>query len=236
MQGERALGKADLHMHSTFSDGYASIEDILQYVEHQTDLDVVAITDHDCIEGSLRAWNLALSGSFRVQVIVGAEISTRDGHLLALGIERLIPAGLSMSDTIHAVHAQGGFAVVAHPLSMWCPSATRATLDSLASEPPDGVEERNGSFAGIGSNGRVHVVNSLYFGWAALGGSDAHNVRSIGSSQTLFPGSTVGDLLHAIRNKTTLATGGFWSVSDFADHVYRVFRENVHLPRPAFES
>ncbi len=48
------LGRADLHMHSTYSDGVASIEQILHHVQHNTDLDVIALTDHDVIEGSLR--------------------------------------------------------------------------------------------------------------------------------------------------------------------------------------
>jgi len=49
------VGKADLHLHSTYSDGSQSVEAILKYVERYTDLDVIAITDHDCIEGALRA-------------------------------------------------------------------------------------------------------------------------------------------------------------------------------------
>src|SRR6266702_5756340 len=81
------FGKADLHMHSTYSDGIATIEQILHYVQHHTHLDVIAITDHDVIEGSLRARDLWEKGSYRFDFIVGEEISTSEGHLLALFIE-----------------------------------------------------------------------------------------------------------------------------------------------------
>ena len=45
-------GKADLHMHSTYSDGSATIEQILAYTEQNTDLNVIALTDHDVIDGA----------------------------------------------------------------------------------------------------------------------------------------------------------------------------------------
>jgi predicted metal-dependent phosphoesterase TrpH len=106
------LGKADLHVHSRYSDGYATVERILEYTERQTDLDVIAITDHDCIDGALRAAELAAKRCYRFQVMTGAEISTRDGHLLALNIRALVPAALSMAETIQAVHEQGGLAIV----------------------------------------------------------------------------------------------------------------------------
>ncbi len=65
------LGRADLHMHSTYSDGMGTIEQILDYVEHQTSLDVIALTDHDVIEGALRARDLWAKGRYRFDFIVG---------------------------------------------------------------------------------------------------------------------------------------------------------------------
>jgi predicted metal-dependent phosphoesterase TrpH len=115
-------------MHSTYSDGYKSVAQIIDYVERATDLDVIAITDHDCIDGALKARDLVARDNYRLQIIVGAEISTQDGHLLALNIERLIPADLSMAESIQAIHEQGGLAIIAHPFSRWCPSATLETL------------------------------------------------------------------------------------------------------------
>ncbi|MFL5658541.1 MAG: PHP domain-containing protein, partial [Ktedonobacteraceae bacterium] len=67
------LGKADLHMHSTYSDGIATIEQIFHHVQHYTNLDVIALTDHDVIEGSLRARDLCAKGNYRFDFIVGEE-------------------------------------------------------------------------------------------------------------------------------------------------------------------
>ncbi|HYX50877.1 MAG TPA: PHP domain-containing protein, partial [Ktedonobacteraceae bacterium] len=72
------LGKADLHMHSTYSDGIATIEQILHHVQQNTMLDVIAITDHDVIEGSLRARDLWTRGNYRFDYIVGEEVSTKE--------------------------------------------------------------------------------------------------------------------------------------------------------------
>src|SRR5258708_3251504 len=216
-------------MHSTYSDGYQTVSDILTHVERTTDLDVIAITDHDCIDGALLARDLVAQHDWHIQVIVGAEISTADGHLLALGIETLIPAGLSMDETICAVHEQGGLAVAAHPMSRWCPSASMDTLTTLATLP-DGLEAYNASFAGIGSNGKVRMLNALRFCRAELGGSDAHTLKAIGSGYTTFDGSSADDVLNAIRACTTVAHGKQWPRREIARLTYRKVRS--HLPTP----
>lgn len=226
------MGKADLHMHSTYSDGSQSVEAILTYVEHHTDLDVIAITDHDCIEGALRARDLAAARHMRVAVLVGAEISTCDGHLLALGIERLIAADLSMAETVAAVHEQGGVAIAAHPLSWWCPSASRAVLDALRGAL-DGLEVINGSFAGIPTNLQLAALNQAHYGMAACGGSDAHTLNAIGSACTHFHGCTVADLLSAIRARQTWAEGGLWSWRAFLHYGALALRQRVPVLRSA---
>src|SRR2546426_4151171 len=94
------LGMADLHMHSTYSDGLGTIEQILDYVQHETELDVIALTDHDVIEGALRARDLWAKGSYRFEFVVGEEVSTLEGHLLALFTEKRIAPFHSMEWTI----------------------------------------------------------------------------------------------------------------------------------------
>jgi len=51
-------GKADLHIHSDHSDGLAKIPEIMEFVQNHTDLNVIAITDHNTIEGALFAKSL----------------------------------------------------------------------------------------------------------------------------------------------------------------------------------
>ncbi|HET9522021.1 MAG TPA: hypothetical protein VFO73_13315, partial [Candidatus Limnocylindrales bacterium] len=84
------LGRADLHIHTLASDGTASIEEILAYVENETDLDVIAIADHERVDAALAARAIARARGLRAEVVVGEEVSTVGGHLLALFIEERI--------------------------------------------------------------------------------------------------------------------------------------------------
>src|SRR5712691_8111524 len=146
-------GRADLHMHSTYSDGIATIEQILHHTEHNTNLSVIALTDHDVIEGSLRARDLWAKGRYRFDFIVGEEISTREGHMLALFIEKRIQPGLSIERSIELVHEQGGLAIVAHPLNpIFRHSCQRDVLDRIYAASDvwfDAIETWNASFCGI---------------------------------------------------------------------------------------
>ncbi len=157
------LGKADLHMHSTYSDGLATIEQILHRVQHRTNLDVIAITDHDVINGALRARDLWAKGNYRFDFIVGEEISTKEGHMLALFIEKRIQPGLSIERSIDLVHEQGGLAIVAHPLNpIFRHSCQREVLDRIYADKDvwlDGIETWNASFCGIGANRIAMRVN-----------------------------------------------------------------------------
>ena len=83
--------KADLHIHSNHSDGLASIPEIMEYVQHRTDLSVIAITDHNTIEGALFAQSLAELYDF--EVVVGTEVSSSEGHILGLFLEEDVRAG-----------------------------------------------------------------------------------------------------------------------------------------------
>src|SRR5437879_8698351 len=107
-------GRADLHVHSLWSDGAQHPEAIVTAASGR--LNVVAITDHDEVRGALRAREFALDHpELAVDVVVGEEISTLNGHLLGLYLQTRIPPGLTALRTIDEVHAQGGLAVVAHP-------------------------------------------------------------------------------------------------------------------------
>jgi len=108
-----AWTKADLHVHTTCSDGHASVREVVEHAARQTDLPVIAITDHNTIEGALQARTLARE--YRIEVVVGEEVSTADGELLALFIERRLAPGRPAAETIAAVHEQGGLCVAAHP-------------------------------------------------------------------------------------------------------------------------
>src|SRR3990172_5303643 len=128
----RSWGTADLHIHTSIGDGLADIRDLLDFVEHKTDLDVIAITDHDDIEGSYQARDMAAKGGYSFEVVVGIEVTTLDGHLVALFLEEPVTSLQSLPRTIEAVHAQGGLCIVPHPMSWLTRSVGQGTLDRIA--------------------------------------------------------------------------------------------------------
>jgi predicted metal-dependent phosphoesterase TrpH len=214
------LGKADLHMHSRYSDGLGSVEDILAFVGQRTDLDVIAITDHNTIEGALRARDLTQQHGAPFEVIVGEEVSTREGHLLTLFIEKRIRPGLSVEHTIELAHQQGGIAIIAHPFNrVFRHSIQREVVERLTTAPleaqPDGIETLNGSFAGIGSSQLAMSRNRRRYRWPETGSSDAHTITAVGCAYTWFEGSSATDLRAALLQATTLPGGRFWQTYDY---------------------
>lgn len=208
--GERMdWGRADLHIHTTVSDGMMSVVEMLAWVEQRTDLAVIAVTDHDTVEGGLRARDLAARNGSRLQVIVGEEVTTRAGHLLALFIERTVPRFLSLEDTLQAIHEQGGLAVVPHPFSPLTYSIGQKALErALASGRPgvtvDALETRNHSIAGRIRYHQADRFNARYR-LPETGGSDAHFLPALGAAFTSFPGRTADDLRAALRTGATRA-------------------------------
>ncbi len=212
-------GLADVHMHTTYSDGTGSVAEVLDFVEEHTSLDVIAITDHDTIEGALRARDMAATRDYRFEIIVGEEISTREGHLLALFLREPIAPGQSIERSIDLVHEQGGLAIVAHPFNpVFRHSVQRSVMNRLLRQPevhPDGIETLNGSFAGIGSSQVAMRLARTMYPWAETGSSDAHTPTAIGCARTIFSGRSAADLRTAIERRETAPIGAFWRTREY---------------------
>lgn len=207
------LGKADLHIHSVASDGTATADEILRFVEERTDLAVIAITDHERIDAAVHAQKLAGERGYRVQVVVGEEITTRSGHLVGLFLKEKVRPFRSLRSTIIEIHEQGGLAIPAHPLPPYPLCIRRRAIESIVADSDlrvylDGLETFNSSTAG-----RTHHTPAVELAarleLAAIGGSDAHHVTLIGTCWTTFPGSTAEDLRRAIEQRQTHAHGSF---------------------------
>lgn len=230
----KRMGHADLHMHTTASDGIGTVEQVLACAQERTNLDVIAITDHDTIDGALRARDLVMSGEYRFDLIVGEEISTREGHLLALFLERRVPAGLSIERSIDLVHEQGGLAIVAHPFNrIFRHSVQRSVMNRLLRQPavhPDGIETLNGSFAGIGSSRVAMTLARRVYRWAETGGSDAHTLNAVGCARTTFVGQSAADLRTALLGRTTAPWGGFWAAREYVTLARHRVRNRAATP------
>jgi hypothetical protein len=126
-----------LHVHHAPShDSRAPFEELIA-AAHAAKLDFVVLTEHaEAESGPLPAAERAgvhtSPDGHRVLVLVGAELGTQDGHLLAFDVRELVPArGLPGRTVVDAIHAQGGFAVVSHPLTYGGWSDWSAAVDGL---------------------------------------------------------------------------------------------------------
>ncbi len=199
-----AAKRAELHMHSRYSEhadtflgADTSIENIVKTCEKK-DITIFSITDHNTIAGhdEARYW----AKKYGLLFVPGAEISTNSGHMLALGITRLIPQHLSFEAAIAAIHEQGGVAVAAHPFQI-----PYGCLWQFVGSSVDAIEAYHAYALG---NGTTRLVNR-FAKKTELAGSDAHYLDEIGLVYTAFPSSvrTVSDVLAAIRTGT-IGIGG----------------------------
>jgi len=200
------MGKADLHIHTTHSfDGTASVREVLESAA-QAGLDVIAITDHNEIRAGLEARELA--SEYDLQVIPGAEVSTREGHLVALFVEQPIPAGLSLVETLLRVGEQGGIGIAAHP-NHPVPNSlpVRAILEALehplACKFLCGIEVCNMNPTHSIFNKRSEKA-AASLPLARIASSDSHLAAMVGAGVTRFDGHTTADLRHAIECRSTL--------------------------------
>ena len=200
---------ADLHLHTTASDGTASPTEVIAWIAEETDLRVAAICDHNTNVGALEAADVAHRHG--IEVVVGQEIESADGHILGLWTPKIVAPGMPAQATVDAVHRQGGLAVAAHPYApkWWAHHGLcRGETETYDTVDYDGIEVANSTpllfFANFHAR-RYWRANASRL--AATGGSDAHILSAIGTSRTLFGGSTAADLRAALEARTTRGWG-----------------------------
>jgi hypothetical protein len=103
--------KLDLHIHSQYSDDAVGTPEEIIKILRRSGIHGMAITDHNTVEGSLKALKVAPKDFI---VISSVEISTADGHLLALNVTENFARGLSAEETVEKILDAGGIAVAPH--------------------------------------------------------------------------------------------------------------------------
>jgi predicted metal-dependent phosphoesterase TrpH len=196
------MGKADLHVHTTEGDGLDSMDAVLSHAEG-LGLDAIAITEHDDLTTALRARETAARRRLRIEVIPGVEVTTLQGHLVALFIERPVASFRRVEETVAAVRAQGGLCFVPHPMSWLTRSLGPGALDRLqrlAAEGlmPDALELGSANPATRRFLAKARRLNAERYHLPAVGASDAHFKEAIASAYTTFEGSTAADLRAAL--------------------------------------
>ncbi|MGZ9222319.1 MAG: PHP-associated domain-containing protein [Anaerolineales bacterium] len=201
------MGLADLHIHTIHSyDGTASVPAVLRRAK-QIGLDVIAITDHDEIAGSLKA--LELAPKYGVQVIPAVEVTTAEGDLLALNVTEKIQRDRPLLDTVLKVRELGGFCIAPHPMaggigmkSLTAYSILKALRNPDVAQTLIAIETYNATVIDKISNHYAHILAER-LNIAQTASSDAHIVEAIGLGVTEFDGCTTQDLLRALRKGET---------------------------------
>ncbi len=164
--------KIDFHCHSKGSyDGKEPVDLMVEHVE-DIDLDGFAVTDHDEIQQSLEASKIGEDSE--AIVIIGEEVSTKDGHLLAIGVKEKIEPGNPFMDTVKEIRQRGGAAIVPHPFQKTRHGVSKSKIKDI-----DAVEAFNAwLFTGL-QNRRAEKF-AKHHNYPMVAGSDAHSLGIIG--------------------------------------------------------
>lgn len=151
----------------------------------------MAITDHN----EFKAFEDEKNNPEGIIVIPAEEVSSSEGHIVALGIDRLIPRDLGIQETIEAIHEAGGVAVAAHPYRWWSGLGAKNTL----AYDFDGIEALNAR--SIPSANRKSMKLARKIGKPMTAGSDAHTPEKIGHGYVELPDdlTTWQEVMAAIR-------------------------------------
>lgn len=209
-------GRADLHMHTTVSDGTATVEQMLDHIVQRGDLDVIAITDHDRLAAS--RWAYSHQELYPFEIIPGIEVTSSDAHILGLWVTEPIRPRQSIETTTAAIHAQGGIAIMAHPME---PTINPQMIPRYLKQPEvliqmgiDAVEIFNAGALTPGSNWLAQRTFGQ-LGLPVVGGSDAHMPESIATAITRFKGTTAADLRESLAHGYTSAEGKSWPITTY---------------------
>lgn len=194
--------KIDLHVHTTGSkDAFVEPEE-LPSILRERGLDGVAVTNHDAF---------TVVAASEVIVIPGIEVSTRQGHIIGLGVSGPIERGRSADETISMIHRDGGIAVVPHPFDPVSPCVNPSRLRSR----PEAIEVINSDALFFRLNTVLARRVAERLGLPMVAGSDSHIPETVGDAYTLVDSDSrkVEDILNAIRAGSVQPVGASTSPS-----------------------
>lgn len=171
--------KLDLHLHSCYSDDATGTpEDLIKSLKKKG-LQGMALTDHNTIEGSLKAVHVSPKDFL---VIPSMEVSTKDGHLLALNVTKLIPRSLSVEETVEQILEAGGIPIVPHLFRMLS-GIKKNNLKAIRSKV-SAIEVFNGCSLPSTNLKTAKIAHTYHLG--GTGGSDSHDPSYAGYSYTVI--------------------------------------------------
>jgi predicted metal-dependent phosphoesterase TrpH len=168
--------KADLHVHTTYSkDSMITPKDLIYYAKKRG-LNAVAVTDHNQLDG---AYKIAKETDFLI--IPGMEVSSSDGHIVALNVRELIPRGFSATETVELIHKAGGVAIACHPYVYF-----KGCLREKVCSTFDAIEVINARAFPFTNSVKKAEASAKKFGLSRVAGTDAHYGPQIGYGYTVI--------------------------------------------------
>jgi len=231
--GAPGVAFMDFHCHTNAS--FDSLADPLKVIlaARSRGITHLAITDHDRIDGAVRARAAAIPG---ITIIVGEEVKTAGGDLVCLFLEEAIPPGLSPVETIARARAQGALVGIPHPFDRYRGSMGKADDEIRAlAGLVDWVEAYNARVVFREGNERAAEL-ARTVGIPGVAVSDAHTAMEVGVAATRLEGnpSTPAGLLAALATARLVPGRATYYVRAFtplAKAVQRA-RGNVRIRPP----
>ena len=194
--------KLDLHVHSHYSeDAIGTPEEIIKYAI-RNGMQGIAITDHNTVKGGLKAEKIKPKD---FTVIPGVEISTKDGHLLALNVRKDIPAHKPVLETIDLIKDEGGVPIVPH-LFRNLSGIKKDKLKTIYNHIT-AIEVYNGCSLPKTNLKTSKIAKKLHLG--GTGGSDTHEPIYAGYAYTIINSTDIDidTILDEINRKKTWGEG-----------------------------
>lgn len=213
--------RLELHAHSHYSrgsklptEGISSPRDIIRTAK-RIGLQGVALTDHNVIKG----WKEARieAKKLRLLFIPGIEISSREGHIIALGITEHVPRNLSIDETVERIHELGGLAVAPHPFDIKGDGVREAFVKADAAEVFNSLNlDRFSNW----------VMRKKVGSFPATVGSDAHTLEMIGKCINMVDAHTLDDILKEIKKGNVKHVTSYVKVGEVKDWAHQRFQKS----------
>jgi predicted metal-dependent phosphoesterase TrpH len=197
--------KADLHIHTTFSDdSQTTPKALVETLVAHPFIKVAAVTDHDSVNGINVVRELA-KPYMDLLILPGVEISVPQGDILVLGAEELPPKPWTVESVVDFAKSSGCVSVAAHPFREW------GLGELTRSSKVDAIEVLNGG-SSAEANLRARALASE-LGLPGVGGSDSHKPEELFSMYTEVEADLdVDEVLGAIRRGLVNARAGLDSI------------------------